>query len=74
MEELYTVSVCQAEIFSGIALLPQGRRRLELEDAARAVFTEDFEGRVLPFDSEAAATYAEIFAACRQAGLSRPWT
>jgi len=32
----------------------EGRRR-DLEAAAHAMFMEDFEGRVLPFDMEAAA-------------------
>jgi toxin FitB len=65
---LFTTSVCEAEILSGIAVLPHGRRRSEFEAAARAIFAEDFEGRVLPFDGEAATAYADIFAARRQAG------
>ena len=68
LELLFTAAVCQAEILSGIAVLPQGRRRNALEVAARAMFREDFCGRVLPFDTEAAAVYAEIFAARRRAG------
>jgi toxin FitB len=65
---LFTASICQAEILSGIAVMPEGRRRFNLEDAARAMFLEDFEGRVLPFDMEAAVAFAEIFAARRRAG------
>lgn len=67
-EELFTAAVCQAEILSGIAILPNGRRRADLEEAARAMFADDFQGRVLPFDAEAAAVYAEVFAARRTAG------
>src|ERR1700733_6733544 len=67
-ELLFTASVCQAEILSGLAIMPEGRRRLDLEAAARAMFAEDFEGRVLPFDMEAAVAYADIFAARRRAG------
>ena len=66
---LYTASVCQAEILAGLAVMPEGRRRLALETAARAIFTEDFDGRVLPFDTAAAAAYADIFAARKRAGL-----
>jgi predicted nucleic acid-binding protein len=62
-DQLFTVSVCQAEILSGIAILPKGRRRDGLQMAAMAMFREDFAGRVLPFDTEAAAVYAELFAA-----------
>jgi predicted nucleic acid-binding protein len=67
-ELLFTATVCQAEILSGLAIMPEGRRRVDLETAARAMFAEDFEGRVLPFDTEAAAAYAEIFAARRRVG------
>ena len=65
---LFTASVCQAEILAGLAIMPEGRRRLDLELAARAMFSEDFEGRVLPFDMNAAISYADIFAARRRAG------
>jgi len=71
-ELLFTTSICQAEILSGIAVLPQGRRRASLEMAAHALFREDFAGRVLPFDGEAAIAYAEVFSARRRAG--RPGT
>ncbi len=64
----FTTAICQAEILSGIAIMPNGRRRLALEAAARAMFVEDFEGRVLSFDAAAAIAYASMFAACRRAG------
>lgn len=67
-EELFTAAVCEAEILSGIAIRPAGRRRADLEVAARAMFADDFQGRVLPFDTEAAAAYAEVFAARRRTG------
>jgi predicted nucleic acid-binding protein len=68
-ELLFTATICQAEILSGIAILPDGRRRRDLETAARAMFADDFDGRVLAFDREAAAAYADIFAARRRTGL-----
>jgi len=67
-ELLFTASICQAEILSDLAIMPDGRRRRDLEAASRAMFMEDFEGRVLPFDMDAAVTYADIFAARRRAG------
>ena len=67
-DELFTAAVCQAEILSGLAIMPSGRRRADLEEAARAMFAEDFDGRILPFDTEAAAVYAELFAARRKVG------
>ncbi len=67
-DALFTAAVCQAEILAGIAVMPDGRRRLALEAAARAMFRDDFAGRVLPFDAAAAAAYADIFAARKLAG------
>lgn len=67
-ERLFTAAICQAEILSGIAVMPDGRRRAALESAARAMFTEDFEGRLLAFDGAAAVSYAELYAVRRQIG------
>jgi toxin FitB len=65
---LYTTSINKAEILYGIAVLPEGRRRAALAIAAEAMFIDDFAGRVLPFDEEAAVHYAEIIAARRREG------
>jgi toxin FitB len=65
---LFTTSVSQAEILAGIAVLPEGRRRRGLSDAAQAAFEGDFAGKIWPFDGDAAEAYAEIFAARRRAG------
>ncbi len=67
-DNLFTASVCEAEILSGLAVMSAGRRRSEYEEAARAMFREDFDGRVLSFDTDAAAAYADIFAARKRAG------
>jgi toxin FitB len=65
---LYTTSVNVAEILYGIAALPPGRRRSTLADLAGAMFAEDFAGRILPFDDEAAVHYADIVVSRRQQG------
>lgn len=65
---LYTTSVSKAEILYGIAALPEGQRRMALAAAAAAMFAEDFAGRVLSFDAEAAVDYAEIVASRRREG------
>lgn len=67
-ELLYTTAVCQAEVLAGIAILPDGRRRRGLEAMAKAIFANAFDGRVLPFDSEAATAYAAIFAVRKRGG------
>lgn len=68
LDLLFTAAVCQAEILSGITVLPKGRRREALEMAALEMFREDFAGRILPFDTDAAVIYAELFALRRSAG------
>jgi predicted nucleic acid-binding protein len=51
-----------AEIQLGLALLPNGKRRRLLAEMAEQMFLEDFSGRCLPFDFEAAKDYALIVA------------
>jgi toxin FitB len=65
---LCTTSINKAEILYGIAALPDDRRRTALAAAAEAMFTDDFAGRVLPFDEKAAVHYAEIVATRRREG------
>ena len=56
-----------AEILVGLAMLPDGRRKLDLDATARSVLGL-FVGRILPFDSAAASAYAEIVAARQRIG------
>ena len=65
---LFVTAVTEAEVLTGIAFLPEGRRKRTLADAATRAFGELLGGRVLPFDSAAAQAYAEIAAARRAAG------
>jgi toxin FitB len=67
---LFTTTICEAEIFYGLALMPAGRRRTRLELAVAAIFEEDFAERILPFDSTAARAFAAI--AAQRRGLGRP--
>ena len=66
--QLCVTAVTEAEVRTGIAFLPDGRRRRRLAEAADRAFRSLFAGRILPFDSEAAHAYAEIAAARRAAG------
>src|SRR5579863_3110413 len=72
--ELFVTTVTEAEILFGIELLPKGKRRTGLESAATEMFGGDFDGRVLPFDSEAAREFARIVAMRRAGGrpISHP--
>ena len=66
--ELFVTAVTEAEVRTGIAILPAGARRRRLADAAERTLRVLFSGRVLPFDSGAALAYADIAAASRAAG------
>ena len=66
--ELFVTAVTEAEVRTGIAFLPDGARRRGLVEATERTFGELFAGRILPFDSEAARSYAEIAAARRAIG------
>jgi predicted nucleic acid-binding protein len=65
---LYLSAVTEAELRTGIAILPAGQRREGLKAALDATIAEDFEGRILPFDTDAAKTFAEIASGRRSAG------
>ena len=67
-DELRTMAVSEAEILAGLAQMPEGRRRHELETGAARVFSIAFTGSIRPFDSEAARHYAEVMVICRRLG------
>ena len=68
LETLFTTTVTQAAMLYGVKLLPAGQRREQLEQGVMALFEEDFVGRVLPFDGEAAIAYAQIASERKQRG------
>jgi len=67
-ESVWTTAVTVFEIRFGLELLPPSRRRRQLEDAFARAVTEDFAGRVLPFDQEAAREAAWRAAERRASG------
>lgn len=66
--ELFISAVTEAELRAGVAYLPEGQRRDRLQLAIDAMIDQDFQGRVLPFDTITARPYAEIAAQRRAAG------
>ena len=65
---LYFSSVGEAELRRGAAILSTGKLRESLVAEINAVVSEDFAGRVLPFDSAAAVVFTEIFAERQDVG------
>ena len=70
--DLFVTSVTEAEILTGVAILPTGERRRGLAEAAERTFADLFAGRVLPFDSPAARAFSEIVPARRARGRPLP--
>jgi toxin FitB len=67
-ESIWTTAVTIFEIRFGLGLLPSGRRKRQLGDAFEKVLHEDLEGRILPFDHEAADEAANRAAERRAIG------
>ena len=66
--DMLLTAITEAELRYGVAIVPAGRRRNELEAAMRRWLEVGFGDRVLPFDSAAARHYAEIASGRRRAG------
>ena len=68
MHLLLLSAVSVAEIRYGLSRLPEGRRRLELEERFHAFVTRGFSDRVLPFDQATAEIYGDLVAHRERAG------
>lgn len=66
--DLFISAITEAELRTGVAILPEGQRRDRLQKALDAMVDQDFQARVLPFGSAAAKAYPEIAAKRRAAG------
>jgi toxin FitB len=65
---LWTTSVCVFEIWMGLSLMADGKRRRGLEVRFQGLIEEDLGGRVLPFDTSAAHEAARITAQVQSMG------
>jgi toxin FitB len=73
-DQLFTTAITEAEILYGISVHSDGKRKRALRKGAEGLFERLLQDRVLPFDSKAAHTYAEIASFRRASGrpMSRP--
>jgi predicted nucleic acid-binding protein len=67
--DVYLTAVTAAELRYGVARLPDGRRKTDLADRIQRTLEEEFTGRILSFDDDAAAHYADIVTQREQRGL-----
>lgn len=70
-ETLYLSSVTVAELLFGVAVLPAGKRRDRLAAAVDGLVGL-YQGRILPFDVEAARSYAALAATARSRARGFP--
>jgi predicted nucleic acid-binding protein len=70
-DTIYLSTVTLAELLFGIGILPAGRRKDALAATLESLL-EAFGQRVLPFDSAAARTYADVAVPARAAGKGLP--
>jgi predicted nucleic acid-binding protein len=70
-ETLYLSSVTLAELLFGIAALPAGKRKNALACALDGLMAL-FQGRVLPFDADAARHYADLAVKAKNGGRGFP--
>jgi hypothetical protein len=68
VDDLSVTTITVAEVLYGIELLPNGKRRDGLGRQAAAMFSQDFAGRILPFDDPAARIFAVLAAGRRKRG------
>lgn len=69
-EDLSLSAVTVAEVRFGLAILPDGQRRRDLEQRFDRFLARGFAHRILPFDREAARLYGDLMA--RRRRLGRP--
>jgi predicted nucleic acid-binding protein len=67
---LYTTAVTQAELFYGIAIMPDGKRKDGLKRAINIILIEGFQQRILTFSEASAVYFAEI--AAQRIKMGRP--
>jgi toxin FitB len=67
-ENLYLASTVLSELIFGIEVLPHGKRKTALMAAMRILLARIFEDRFLPFEREAAETYAVLASRSRSRG------
>jgi toxin FitB len=67
-DELWLTSINTAELLFGVARLPNDARKKQLESVLATTLEQDFSGRILPFDADAAVVFATLAADREAAG------
>lgn len=70
METLYLSAITVAELRTGVALLPRGKRKAVLHENLEKNVLPMFVGRILSFDFPCTQAYADLIVKARTAGLA----
>lgn len=70
LETLYLSTVTVAELRTGVALLPKGKRKVILHENLEGKVLPMFVGRILSFDLPCTQAYADLIVKARAAGLA----
>ena len=65
---LHLSAISLAELRFGLAVLPDGKRRNDLQRKLEELILPLFAGRILPFDTDATPAYASLRARARRSG------
>ena len=65
---VWTTSITIFEIRYGMELLPRSRRRASLESEFERLIEDDIQGRIVPFDAQAATVAAGLMAQRQRTG------
>lgn len=68
--EFYLSAIVVAELYTGVACMPEGKRQTELQNNLGTMLEEEFVERILPFDAECAIRHAELMGANRRRGTT----
>ena len=69
-ESIWTTAITVFEIRLGLSTLTKGKRRVKLEEAFQQTLKNILEGRILPFDEDAALAAGELAAERRRHGIA----
>lgn len=69
-ESIWTTAITVFEIRFGLSTLTKGKRRVKLEEAFQQTLKNILEGRILPFDEDAALAAGELAAERRRHGIA----
>jgi predicted nucleic acid-binding protein len=70
-ETLFVSSITFAELWFGVAAMPQGQRKMRLEETVDGL-ADMYKGRILGFDLDTAKAYAQLAVLARSSGKGFP--